>query len=161
MIRFCIASGTALGYLVMASPTQAQFLQVEPISNSQSINGASDRWQFFNTKERLLPLPSCPDSVRHEESKFIITGRGGLPPSPSEALGSEAVWVDLSMGSQREENRAVYFTNPAAFPVVVEALGWATNSKGEVVLTAQAPTVTPHSPWITPATCNMFAPSSP
>jgi hypothetical protein len=27
------------------------------------------------------------------------------------------------------------------------------NKKGEVVLTANPPTTTPHSPWLTPASC--------
>ncbi|HEY9819641.1 MAG TPA: hypothetical protein V6D35_02530 [Candidatus Sericytochromatia bacterium] len=40
-------------------------------------------------------------------------------------------------------------------PTYVEAQGWVINEKGEVILTAQAPTVTPPNPTLTPANvCN-------
>ncbi len=37
-------------------------------------------------------------------SEFIVTGRGGLPPTPSETLSSDTVWTDL---------RSATTTNPS------------------------------------------------
>jgi filamentous hemagglutinin family protein len=91
-------------------------------------------------------------------SEFIATGRGGLPPNPSEAVRSETALADLGKPVQGEENRASAATanNPtSSSPVsLVEAQGWVIGSKGEVLLTAQVPTVTPHIPWLTPTTCH-------
>jgi filamentous hemagglutinin family protein len=97
-------------------------------------------------------------TVARESSKFIATGRGGLPPTPTEALRSDAALADLGTPVQSEGNRASAatssnLTNSKPTPLV-EAQGWMIGSKGEVVLIAQAPTVTPHLPWLPPTSCN-------
>ena len=102
----------------------------------------------------------CPGGgiVGRGESKFIVTGRGGLPPNPREPLRSDAVRVSLDKPILGKENRATAeaATNPtsAAPAPLVEAQGWVINNKGEVVLIAHAPNVTPNVPWMTPATCH-------
>jgi len=98
-------------------------------------------------------------NVGRGESKFIITGRGGLPPNPSDPLNSDALWIDLDSTTQLQENRSsvkqiTQVTNSTTEPLV-EATGWMTNDKGEVVLTASAPTATPHSLGLTPAMCHV------
>jgi filamentous hemagglutinin family protein len=100
---------------------------------------------------------SCPSGVRQGESKFIVTGRGGLPPNPSDLLNSDAVWVDLDSTTQLAQNRSsseetTQMTNSTAEPLV-EATGWALNDKGQVVLIASAPTATPDSPELIVAKC--------
>lgn len=88
-------------------------------------------------------------------SKFVATGRGGLPPTPTEALRSDSALVDLGTPFQSQDRASAASTNPNnSQPTLVEAQGWVIGSKGEVVLIAQAPTVTPHTPWLTPTTCN-------
>jgi large exoprotein involved in heme utilization and adhesion len=92
------------------------------------------------------------------ENEFIITGRGGLPPNPSDPLSSDTVWSDLRTSTQQAEaqpssEEATEPTSSEPAPIV-EATGWVTNNKGEVVLTATAPTVTAHIPWIPPAQCH-------
>jgi filamentous hemagglutinin family protein len=91
-------------------------------------------------------------------SEFFATGRGGLPPNPSEALRSETALADLGTSVQSEANRTSAATannQISSSPVpLVEAQGWVIGSKGEVLLTAQAPTVKPHIPWLTPTTCH-------
>ncbi|WP_017720985.1 S-layer family protein [Kamptonema formosum] len=79
--------------------------------------------------------------TRGEGSEFTITGSGGLPPSPNDALSSDAVRAGLvepapfqSTGSQAADRPPIshtQFPNP-----IVPARGWAFNSKGEVILTA-------------------------
>lgn len=103
-----------------------------------------------------LIAQGCPASVGQGESKFVITGRGGLPPSPSNTLDSDAIQVDFVTLNPGAENRSSphVSTNPTApEPTqIVEAQGWVIGANGEVVLTATAANVTPHSPSMNPAT---------
>ncbi|MEH1870697.1 two-partner secretion domain-containing protein [Nostoc sp.] len=95
-------------------------------------------------------------------SSFTYTGSNGLPASPNNTLNSDAVWEDwrltavpkgkegekdkdkgnsespLGIREQGEENKSLSPTQ------IVEAQGWIINQNGEVILTAYAPTATPH-----------------
>lgn len=99
-------------------------------------------------------------TVARESSKFIATGRGGLPPTPTEALRSDPALADLGTPIQGDRDRAsaTISTNPTNFqPVsIVEAQGWMIGPQGDVVLTAHAPSVTPHIPWMPQTSCNGF-----
>ncbi len=88
--------------------------------------------------------------VQGADSNFIVTGRGGLPPSPNQALSSEAVQVDLvepvpfmTTGQQPQGNELN--NAPSQKPVskhsseIAPAQGWIVNDRGEVVLTAYTP----------------------
>ena len=106
-----------------------------------------------------LIAQGCPVDVGPRASKFVITGRGGLPPTPREALRNESALADLGTPVQGQENHssaATYTktTRTEAAPIV-EATGWVTNAKGEVELVATAPTVTLDIPWLTPTTCHV------
>ena len=68
-------------------------------------------------------------------SEFIITGKGGLPPSVDEAINSEPTQVGLieplpykERGANEEIDREINVATPAQ--------GWVFNHKGEVTLTA-------------------------
>ncbi|WP_292826490.1 S-layer family protein, partial [Nostoc sp. JL33] len=91
------------------------------------------------------------------KSSFTITGRGGLPPNPGEALNTDAVQVDLvtlnPKGDRPDRSFVPSKITTAAPEPIIEATGLALNQKGEVVLTANLPTTTPHSPWLKPASC--------
>jgi large exoprotein involved in heme utilization and adhesion len=104
--------------------------------------------------------------VANANNQFIVTGRGGLPPNPSDTLSSDAVWTDLRTPSA-ESRRRGEDTNanraPAPQPPtpnrqssLTEANAWVVNGKGEVVLIATAPTISPDSPTLTPTTCPRF-----
>ncbi len=100
----------------------------------------------------------CQPRTAENQSSFVITGRGGLPPNPrTDPLSGDAVQVDWVTLNPNSNNRTpTVIKNPTATPPqpIIEATGWVRNEKGEVVLTANPSTVTPHSPWITPASCN-------
>jgi large exoprotein involved in heme utilization and adhesion len=91
-------------------------------------------------------------------NKFIITGRGGLPPSPNKPLNGEAVlteWTNLKSDIENRSNAPnTNFTRETAPTTIVEAQGWAIAPNGEVILTASAPTVTPNSSRLIPTSCN-------
>lgn len=79
---------------------------------------------------------------------FVITGRGGLPPNPSEPLRNQAIADNWVTNPSEVEKRSPQGQ-------LVEAQGWVYNSQGQVVLTAQASTVTPYSPpQFIPKKCN-------
>lgn len=92
----------------------------------------------------------CQARAGRNQSTFTMTGRGGLPPSPTETLNNDAVladWIPLGIGeiaSHVDANINLTLSQPAT---IVEATGWTINTKGEVVLVANAPTVTLHNSW--------------
>lgn len=96
-------------------------------------------------------------AVAREPSKFVATGRGGLPPTPTEALRSDSVLADLGTSVEGQGNRpsatSPNSTNSQLTPLV-EAQGWEIGTQGEVVLIAQAASVTSRIPWLTPTSCN-------
>ncbi|HEY9800382.1 MAG TPA: S-layer family protein, partial [Leptolyngbyaceae cyanobacterium] len=103
-------------------------------------------------------------------SKFIITGRGGLPPSPNEATSSDTVRVDLvepapgGAGAQRRSTSPSLRDAPRTETLtrtstlsgqgseekgkssvsksIVPAQGWIFDKNGEVMLTGYDPTGT-------------------
>ncbi|BAY48629.1 filamentous hemagglutinin family outer membrane protein [Scytonema sp. HK-05] len=85
-----------------------------------------------------------------QTSRFVATGRGGLPLSPSEPLRSRAVitqWVTLDeqTGNQKdaEAKPMALSEHPADNrEPIVEANGWVVDKKGDVYLVAQVPNAT-------------------
>ncbi|AFY34509.1 S-layer family protein [Calothrix sp. PCC 7507] len=70
-------------------------------------------------------------------SRFISTGRGGLPLNPDEPLRGRAVitnWVTLGEGNQERE-----ITQRPTPETIVEAQGWIINADGNVELVASVP----------------------
>ncbi len=101
---------------------------------------------------------ACTPGGSQANSEFIVTGCGGLPPTPMEALSSDAVqvdWVTLNPGSENSSSAAISTNPTSSTPApIVEAQGWVIDPNREVVLTASAVPVLPHSSWQTPANCN-------
>jgi filamentous hemagglutinin family protein len=116
--------------------------------------------------ETCAPRGSIAD---RQKNQFINSGPGGLPPDPNAAFPGEAGVNELEPANQTEENStdSPNSTNPEnpvpavttspQEPEIVEAQGWVYGKNGDVIFTAQAPTVTPNHPTLTPAsTCNGF-----
>ncbi|WP_449416614.1 two-partner secretion domain-containing protein [Phormidium nigroviride] len=91
-------------------------------------------------------------------NSFVVTGRGGLPPSPFDALSSDAVVVNW-IGPVGEEGDGGDRGDGGDFPVdsqqsqLIEAQGWVIASNGEVQLVAKAPNGEPHGSGLMPPTC--------
>ena len=101
---------------------------------------------------------TCNPGGSQLQSEFIVTGRGGLAPNPSDALSTDAVIVDLVTLSKQQQNatlvgqrrRQAQKTTPLPpMPTspVVEAQGLAIDAVGNVVLTANPTTIKPYSSW--------------
>jgi filamentous hemagglutinin family protein len=147
--------GIVTSTILNADPTQGlSNLPANPIDPSTLI------------AETCAPRGSIAD---RQKNQFINTGPGGLPPDPNAAFTGEAVVNELEPANQTEENNTdnPNSTNPESLvpavktvsqePEIVEAQGWVYGKNGDVIFTAQAPTVTPNHPTLTPAsTCNGF-----
>jgi large exoprotein involved in heme utilization and adhesion len=92
-----------------------------------------------------LIATSCPAD---EGNSFVITGRGGLPPTPEQELDDDAEWQDrrrLTV-AQSAQNSSSENPLPASASrshserssptVLVEATGWRISPTGEVMLVA-------------------------
>ena len=82
-------------------------------------------------------LQGC-EASRGGGSSFISTGRGGLPPSPTETLSSRQVWKDVQLPTQLTKNSAntVKHSNTNN-ERIVEATGWIINEEGILELVAE------------------------
>ena len=78
-----------------------------------------------------------------DKSKFTITGRGGLPPSPYEPLSTDVLWLDtrtsaITSQQQRSEGSAAKPPSKADAVEIVPATGWVFDGKGNVTLISNA-----------------------
>jgi filamentous hemagglutinin family protein len=106
---------------------------------------------------RLIDRRCTGGGETQERSSFTVTGRGGLPPSPNQPLVGESLitnWVTLD-SEQENRDRAHTDTNPTSTTPkrLVEAQSWVIGRDGQVILTAQANTVTPQTPGLTMVSC--------
>lgn len=92
--------------------------------------------------------------------EFTVTGRGGLPPSPEQLNPQNdlAVWETLddapNTPTTATSRGSVSSTVNHQEPIqITEFQGWIVDDNGEIVLTAEARSVTPHSPWQSVSTC--------
>ncbi len=96
---------------------------------------------IFVDRSQLI-AQSCP---AFQGDRFIITGRGGLPASPFEALRNNQTegidWVTTSDSLSRQLNNS--FKEPVTKPQIIEADNWVISNKGEVILIASAPNRVP------------------
>jgi filamentous hemagglutinin family protein len=108
---------------------------------------------------------SCTPGSAALQSSFIITGRGGIPTSPTDPLSSNDIvseWVTLDSEEENSDDTETD-TNPTstAPQPIVEAQGWTVNERGQVVLVANAPTVTPQAPRQTAPPCEDIRANAP
>ncbi|MEQ8468607.1 two-partner secretion domain-containing protein [Coleofasciculus sp. E1-EBD-02] len=110
-----------------------------------------------------LPAPASPPEFvnfcqgRSDQtpSHFIISGRGGVPPTISQVTGTYNVWEDLRPLTPSSDNSPAKIepvTQRSSTPII-EAQGWIKLPDGTIVLTAQAPNVTPNTGWQNPLHC--------
>ena len=101
-------------------------------------------------------VQACAPSDVEEQSEFIITGRGGLPPTPREVLTINPIEADWVIAPEETRSRPKVSVNPTASPPaqIVEAQGWTVDDNGEVWFVASASTAPPRSSWQHSPSCH-------
>ena len=126
--------------------------QGRELYQNEQFSKAVEIWERAYTKQC-----GASGSVASSTNKFIITGRGGLPPTPSEVLRSDLSLVDLGTPTrQYATTKTTILTKQVILEPtpIVEAQGWVISPQGQVVLTASAPDVTPEVPWLRSPSCH-------
>jgi filamentous hemagglutinin family protein len=100
---------------------------------------------------------ACTPSGNQAQSEFVVTGRGGLPQNPGDALNTDAVQVDLvtlnpQVAQPSTPSVSTNSTSSTQTPIV-EAQGWMIDKHDNVILMANASTTAPHSSWQKTANC--------
>jgi filamentous hemagglutinin family protein len=84
---------------------------------------------------------TCAYAARN--NSFVVTGRGGLPPTPSEALDPTPGWIDWRISARegdqvkRETQNSFSHPSPIQNPLI-EATGWERDADGTVRLVANS-----------------------
>lgn len=127
--------------------------QFDGIVNIQT-PGVDSTLSIVELPQDFARLP-IPQGCSANADRFVITGVGGVPPSPGDALHSDAFWDDLRPLEARNSTVAPHAPQQTRIPPeeLVEATGWVVNEKGQVVLIANTPSVTPDDSWLMPANC--------
>ena len=97
----------------------------------------------FTPTAGLIQLPSNIDDPSQRivqgcrtygNSRFVATGRGGLPEDPSDRRSSPRTWTDLRDLSAFRNSTSLTTSNQSetSRPPIVEATGWRINAKGTV-----------------------------
>jgi filamentous hemagglutinin family protein len=136
-------------------------------SSSQGIDGVvSVKTPDLQPTQGLIALPiemlnitnlvfeEC--GIGASQSEFIVTGRGGLPPSPTDPFNGDRILEDLGRGLPDPD--LTQQPSPGApippRPPLVEANTWAIAPNGQLILTT-APTQNPSgNPWEPPVNCH-------
>ena len=95
--------------------------------------------------------------VAGEASSFIVTGRGGLPPTPEQPLLNDNVFADWVTLEESGESGIgnLSFSNPSSYSPIVEAKGWRISPTGKVILTAEANGNNVDNPWLSAYQCKV------
>lgn len=86
------------------------------------------------------------------QSQFVVTGRGGLPPNPSDPLTDTSIRVEPMVGEgenngARVPNRTRIRRSHSNSSPVVEARGWTVDASDRVTLVAENPDNPANSNW--------------
>ncbi|MBW4682953.1 MAG: filamentous hemagglutinin N-terminal domain-containing protein [Microcoleus vaginatus WJT46-NPBG5] len=159
---------------LLLDPGQLPSSDITATGANSSLSGSvSVNTPDVDPTQGLLNLPETPVDATQlvastcrrgkEQSEFSVTGRGGLPPNPYEAIADEATWIDLRSAAGEQANsrtekqtRIASTTQDSTITPVqlIEAQGWVINSKGQVELVAQVPAASPQNPRFIPQECH-------
>ncbi|EDX72540.1 haemagglutination activity domain protein [Coleofasciculus chthonoplastes PCC 7420] len=88
------------------------------------------------------------------KNEFTVTGRDGLPPSPTDILTPEQPLADLGTPINSTATQPTPNPTPPASPKpIVEAQGWIIDEQGNVTLVANVPTANSQGAWQPQVSC--------
>ncbi|MCC5616809.1 S-layer family protein [Nostoc sp. CHAB 5836] len=132
-------------------------LNISDVNPSQSLTALPTN--IIDTSQ--LIANSCVARSKRPEEKFVITGNGGLPVMPDDPSIApyqtyqiptvQSASISTPQENPTTSNKPYHSVKSAP---LIEAQGWIYGSNAEVILTASAPTVSPHSSWLQLSTCS-------
>ncbi|HEY9643484.1 MAG TPA: S-layer family protein, partial [Coleofasciculaceae cyanobacterium] len=158
-LRARLGTGQAL------NPRRLSSNDITAISqNSPTLNGeVSVKPPDIDPSRGLVALPTevtdaanqissaCPTSAEAADrlGSFIVSGRGGLPPNPTDLLSDDNTLTDWVTSTAKTP---VQIPRSADRRAIVEAQGWSVSPDGKVMLVAPSENQAAGSP-LTPSPC--------
>lgn len=122
--------------ITATSELGAQFSGVVEIKTPE-IQATAGLVELPNNLLDVASLMGQDPCKQDQNSEFIVTGRGGLPPTPFDPLTGMRSLVDLGVSlSVSSENQIPPRSDRMTSPPLIEATGWKRNVDGTVILTA-------------------------
>jgi filamentous hemagglutinin family protein len=145
---------TEFSDITATSERGAQFNGIVQI-NSLAVNPTAGLVQLPENFTNPINQIAQTCSPQARRNSFTVTGRGGLPPTPREALNISPAWIDWRIAPQQltTSNYQLPIPNSPIQNPLVEATGWTINDKGQVELVANVSSITRSNSWYKPASC--------
>jgi filamentous hemagglutinin family protein len=117
--------------------------------NTPGVDPAKDKGELVAVPNDASKQISQTCSASNRQNKLTVTGRGGLPPTASDPLVGDVIWLDArAIEDQPKLNNGNQQTQPLDSP----AIGWTFDGQGKVTLVAAS------SPG-QPTTANVVCPA--
>ncbi|MBR8836734.1 MAG: filamentous hemagglutinin N-terminal domain-containing protein [Stigonema ocellatum SAG 48.90 = DSM 106950] len=126
-----------------------QIITPDIVANQKAVNVPQE---IIQPKEVVAQV--CTAKREQDKSEFTITGRGGLPPRPSEPLSSQALVSFEPNLAENLSHSAMVVKETQTSKLPPPARGWYINAQGNLILSANAPIVTPYSSVLTSSSCH-------
>ncbi|NEQ77773.1 MAG: filamentous hemagglutinin N-terminal domain-containing protein [Okeania sp. SIO2C9] len=117
--------------------------------NTPDVDPSDGLVEFDDTIEDISALIDQNPCQRGQGSEFTITGKGGLPPNPSESFPPNTLWQEKETPNTSPE---IITPSDQEF---VEAQGWVSTPNG-IQLILNPKTATPARPWLIPPNCKQL-----
>jgi len=109
-----------------------------------------------------LIAAGCRSHLGRRGDKFIVTGEGGFPTSPTDLQDVDKQQEDwgttMVQDGEKHSNsdhHKSHHSDPDDNDEFIEATGMVRNAKGQIEFVSNAPTYTPAVPWIKPPSCQL------
>jgi filamentous hemagglutinin family protein len=130
---------TASSELGIDGTVQLNTLDVDPRQGLINLPGT-----VIDVSQLVSQRCATTRDLAQNQSEFIVAGRGGIPPSPTQPLQDDsalAEWITIKPSAAHSRSLSVptaITSVPEPEEIIVEAQGWVVNDRGKIVLTAPA-----------------------
>ncbi|MEG4319295.1 MULTISPECIES: S-layer family protein [unclassified Microcoleus] len=107
--------------------------------SSSGVNPAQGLVELPQNVVNPAALIAANPCIEGAENELTVTGKGGVPPSPNDSLGTAETpfpWVEIEEQVRSRESEVIREAGEIRTREVVPAGGWVVNDKGEVTLVA-------------------------
>ncbi|MGD1806322.1 ShlB/FhaC/HecB family hemolysin secretion/activation protein [Dapis sp. BLCC M126] len=117
--------------------------------NTPDVDPSDGLVEFDHTIQDISALINQNSCRKGEGSQFSITGKGGLPPNPTDPLTPNTLWQDEQTPNTPPQ------TIISSDQEFIEAQGWISTPQG-IQLITNPNTATPARPWLIPPNCEQL-----